>query len=109
MVITLSMCNCICKTGLWPSWRAPPAREQSPLEGGLWNVWPLPKVRSRLKKPTSVATNIEVRAIGTKVEGHHKGLRSVLCSATCTCDGSCWVEKTRAREALESVHRELRR
>src|SRR5215472_13137470 len=35
-------------------------------------------------------TNIGVRAIRTKVEERRKGLRSVLCSATCTCDGSCW-------------------
>jgi retron-type reverse transcriptase len=29
-------------------------------------------------------------AIGTKVEGRHKDPRSALCSAICTCDGSCW-------------------
>src|SRR5262245_41880185 len=44
----------------------------------------------RPKRPTSEKTNIGVRAIRTKVEERRKGLRSVLCSATCTCDGSCW-------------------
>src|ERR1700733_1873706 len=39
---------------------------------------------------TSVGTDVGVRAIGTKVEVLRKGLRSVLCSAICTCDGSCW-------------------
>jgi len=47
-------------------------------------------LEARSKKPMSVETNIGVRAIGTKVEGLRKGLRSVHCSAICTCVGSCW-------------------
>src|SRR5262249_38986628 len=39
----------------------------------------------RSKRPTSVEINVEVRAIGTKVEGRRKDHRSVLCSAICTC------------------------
>jgi hypothetical protein len=32
----------------------------------------------------------QMRSIETKVEELHKGLRSVLRSAICTCDSSCW-------------------
>jgi retron-type reverse transcriptase len=45
-------------------------------------------------------TNIEVRAIGTKVEVLHKGLRSVPCSVICICDGSCWDGR---RSSMRSV------
>jgi hypothetical protein len=34
--------------------------------------------------------SIGARAIGTWVEVLRKELRSVLCSAICTCDDSCW-------------------
>jgi RNA-directed DNA polymerase len=43
----------------------------------------------RLKKRTNAGTSVGVRAIETKVEGLHKGHRSVRCSAIYTCDGSC--------------------
>jgi transposase len=38
----------------------------------------------------SAGKSSEAHAIGTKVEERRKDLRSVLCSAICTCDGSSW-------------------
>src|SRR5215472_11400456 len=49
----------------------------------MWLEAPVEETDERGNKHRSTRNQDEV-------EERRKGLRSVLCSATCTCDGSCW-------------------